>query len=109
MRWATTRISSGPRPNGVDRWAPRRSLGSHGLRRSTRRMASVGVREAKTNLSKLLRRIADGEEIEICSADRPVARLVPIARTGARRLGIDVGRVTVPDDFDAPLRDDVFG
>ena len=70
MRWATTRISSGPRPNGVDRWAPRRSLDSHGLRRSTRRMASVGVREAKTNLSKLLRRIADGEEIEICSADR---------------------------------------
>ena len=71
-------------------------------------MTSVGVHEAKTNLSQLLRRVAAGEEIEICSSGRPVARLVPIVRTSARRLGVDVGRFTVPDDFDAPLPDEVL-
>ena len=71
-------------------------------------MSSVGVHEAKTHLSALLRRVAAGEEIEIHSGGRPVARLVPIVRPGRRRLGMDVGRVDVPDDFDAPLPPDVL-
>lgn len=70
---------------------------------------SVGVHEAKTNLSKLLQRVSAGEEIAITRRGEEVARLVPSCRTDARRLGIDRGRWVVPDDFDAPLADDVLG
>ena len=69
---------------------------------------SVGVHEAKTNLSKLLERVSAGEEIAITRRGEEVARLVPVHRGGARRLGIDRGRWVVPDDFDAPLPDDVL-
>jgi prevent-host-death family protein len=41
-------------------------------------MAEVNVHEAKTHLSRLLLRVAGGEEIVIAKAGKPVARLVPI-------------------------------
>jgi prevent-host-death family protein len=69
---------------------------------------SVGVHEAKTNLSKLLERVSAGEEIAITRRGEEVARLVPVRRSGVRRLGLDRGRWAVPDDFDAPLPDDVL-
>ena len=68
-------------------------------------MADVGVHEAKTKLSQLLRRVEAGEEITIRRGRVPVARLVPAAPAPKRRLGMDVGVVRVPDDFDAPLDD----
>jgi prevent-host-death family protein len=71
-------------------------------------MTVVGVHEAKTHLSQLLRRVAEGEEIEIHSNGRPVARLVPPASPiGKRQLGYDKGKFVVPDDFDAPLPPDI--
>lgn len=66
-------------------------------------MAEVGVHEAKTKLSQLLRRVEAGEEITIRRGREAVARLVPVEPTGKRRLGMDAGRFEVPDDFDAPL------
>jgi prevent-host-death family protein len=66
-------------------------------------MTEVGVHEAKTHLSRLLRRVAAGEEITITSGGRPAARLVPIEGPARRELGFDAGILTVPDDFDAPL------
>jgi prevent-host-death family protein len=71
------------------------------------RSRPVNVHEAKTHLSRLLERVAHGEEITIAKAGRPVARLVPIARARKRTLGADRGRVTIADDFDAPLPDDL--
>jgi prevent-host-death family protein len=68
----------------------------------------VGVHEAKTSLSRLLRRVALGEEITIRNGGRPVARLVPVAASGERRFGQDRGRFEVPDDFDEPLPDEVL-
>ncbi len=67
---------------------------------------TVNVHEAKTHLSKLLERVDRGEEVVICRAGEPVARLVP-ARMGARKLGGDKGRVRIAPDFDAPLPDDL--
>jgi prevent-host-death family protein len=69
---------------------------------------SVGVHEAKTNLSRLLEQVAAGEEVVITRRGEEIARLVPTQRARARRLGIDRGRYTVPDDFDAPLPDDLL-
>lgn len=60
------------------------------------------MREAKTHLSQLLRRVAAGEEILIRRGHDAVARLVPVAPTAPRRLGTDPS-LTVPEDFDAPL------
>jgi prevent-host-death family protein len=68
----------------------------------------VGVHEAKTHLSKLLRRVAMGEEITIRNGGRIVARLVPPAPTQERRFGRDRGVFEVPEDFDAPLPPDVL-
>ena len=68
-------------------------------------MATVGVHEAKTRLSELLRRVAAGEEIVIMRGREPVARLVPANPRRRRRLGVDQGVFVVPDDFDAPLPD----
>jgi prevent-host-death family protein len=71
-------------------------------------VAEVNVHEAKTHLSRLLRRVAEGEEIIISRNGRPVARLVPVGASGGRLLGIDQGLFEVPADFDAPLSDDVL-
>jgi prevent-host-death family protein len=63
----------------------------------------VSVREAKTHLSRLLQRVAAGEEIVIANAGVPVARLVPIEPSRSRRqLGMDEGKIWMSDDFDAP-------
>ena len=46
-------------------------------------MSTVNVHEAKTNLSRLLARVAAGEEIVIAKSGKPVARLVPVADLAA--------------------------
>lgn len=67
-------------------------------------MATVNIHEAKTHFSKLLRRVAAGEEIVIARAGRPVARLVPFEAEGAgRRLGGYEGQIRWSGDFDATL------
>jgi prevent-host-death family protein len=63
----------------------------------------VNVHEAKTHLSKLLERVALGEEVVIAKAGTPVAKLVPI--NGAMRpfmFGSAKGEFVVPDDFNDP-------
>lgn len=64
---------------------------------------SVGVHQAKTNLSQLLDDVVSGEEVVITRRGRPAARLVGIPAGALRRFGLDRGRLVVPDDFDAPL------
>jgi prevent-host-death family protein len=68
----------------------------------------VNVHEAKTHLSRLLERVAAGEEVTIAKAGKPVARLIPAHAVERRRLGFDEGRMTVPDDFNEPLPDDML-
>jgi prevent-host-death family protein len=68
----------------------------------------VNVHEAKTNFSKLLRRVAAGEEIVILRSGEPVARLVPMSKRTRRRFGVDRGAFEVPGDFDAPLPAEVL-
>jgi prevent-host-death family protein len=72
-------------------------------------MKSVNTHEAKTQFSRLLRRVAAGEEITIANRGVPVARLVPVVRNGGGRLlGMFRGKFVVPDDFDAPLPDEIL-
>lgn len=70
-------------------------------------MDVVNVQEAKTHLSRLLERVAAGEEIILARAGTPIARLVPITAV-ARRPGRGRGRISMADDFEAPLPDDLL-
>lgn len=73
-------------------------------------MKTVNIHEAKTHLSRLLRRVANGEEIVIAKAGKPLARLVPISPAPGidKILGVDKGRIWIADDFTAPLPDEVL-
>lgn len=64
----------------------------------------LNVHAAKTNFSKLLARVANGEEIVIAKDGIPVAKLVPYASAPApRSLGLLAGKVWMSDDaFDTP-------
>jgi prevent-host-death family protein len=72
-------------------------------------MRKVNIYEAKTRLSQLVDEAAAGRDVVIARAGRPVARLTRIAKPGAkRRLGVlDRRRLRIPDDFNAPLPDEV--
>jgi prevent-host-death family protein len=66
----------------------------------------VNIHQAKTHFSRLLQRVAEGEEVVIARAGVPVARLVAVGSRGAiRPLGMDRDHVVIADDFDAPLPD----
>jgi prevent-host-death family protein len=70
---------------------------------------SVNIHEAKTHLSRLVDEVAEGAEVIIARAGRPVARLVPLqAAPEPKVLGLLEGKFRVPDDFDSPLPDDVL-
>ena len=68
-------------------------------------MARVNIHEAKTHLSRLLERVAQGEEIVIAKAGRPVAKLVKIQPRGRRVLGSAAGAIQFRRGWDAPLTD----
>jgi prevent-host-death family protein len=69
----------------------------------------VNIHEAKTHLSRLLQRVAAGEEVTSARAGTPVARLVAVeTKNKVRPLGMDRGRIWIADDFDAPLPDDLL-
>ena len=72
-------------------------------------MRTVNIHEAKTQLSKLIKAVENGEDVVIARANRPVVRLTRLLSPPApRRLGTLVGKFCVPDDFDAPLPDEVL-
>jgi prevent-host-death family protein len=72
-------------------------------------MIKMNIHEAKTNLSRLLTRVAAGEEVIISRSGKPIARIVPFLELkGKRPLGMDKGLYKVPEDFDESLPNDVL-
>ena len=70
---------------------------------------TINIHEAKTHFSRILNRVVMGEEIIIAKAGKPIARLSPYTAGGEERVpGQDEGLFTVPEDFDAPLPDDLL-
>jgi antitoxin (DNA-binding transcriptional repressor) of toxin-antitoxin stability system len=72
-------------------------------------MAQVRVEEIQQDLPAYLQRVEDGETITIIRAGKPVAEVKPLlSRTETLRpFGLCAGEFTVPDDFDAPLPEDI--
>ena len=67
-------------------------------------MKITTIHRAKTNLSQLIEKACDGEEIIIARGDTPVVRLVPIAgQAGKRRPGVLKGKLEVGPEFFEPL------
>ena len=64
---------------------------------------TVQLAEAKTHFSRLLERVALGEEVIIAKAGTPVAKLVPLKKTAKKRVfGSAKGEFSVPDNFNDP-------
>lgn len=64
-------------------------------------MKKANLHEAKTNLSKLVELAVQGEEVVICKAGIPVARLVAINRKKKNRTpGALKGKIKIKEDFD---------
>ena len=69
-------------------------------------MRIVTIRQAKTNLSGLIRKACAGEEIVIARGKKPVVRLVALQdEQGNRKPGDWKGKIFYTPDAFAPLTD----
>jgi prevent-host-death family protein len=67
---------------------------------------AVTIHEAKTHLSRLVKRVEAGETIVIRRGDTPVAQLVAFEpRPGVTGFGSMRDRIWIAPDFDEPLDD----
>lgn len=68
-------------------------------------MTQVTIHEAKTHLSKLIKKALAGEEIVIAKGKTPLVKLtvLPEARLQRRLGGAKEAILYIADDFDAPL------
>lgn len=67
-------------------------------------MTVVTVHQAKTNLSRLIKKAAQGEDVIIARGPKPVARLVPVGEVkGKRQPGSLKGKLRVGPEFFEPL------
>jgi prevent-host-death family protein len=70
-------------------------------------MKVTNIHEAKSQLSKLVDRALNGEEVIIARAGTPMVRLVPVRENESPRKGGQwKGKVRIAEDFDV-LPDDV--
>ena len=59
----------------------------------------VNVSEAKTNLSRLIDMVYNGEKVVIAKNNLPIVDLIIHKPTGKRKLGVFKGKLLLPDDF----------
>ncbi len=69
-------------------------------------MLQVNVHQAKINLSKLIQKVIDGEEVVIAKGRQPVVKIILVDELKPkRRLGTAKGKIRISDDFNEPLED----
>lgn len=68
-------------------------------------MQQVNIHQAKTQLSKLIDAVTEGEEIVIAKSGKPLVKLVRIeeADKKPRKPGALKGKIWIANDFDEPL------
>ncbi|MGK7933674.1 MAG: type II toxin-antitoxin system Phd/YefM family antitoxin [Microcystaceae cyanobacterium] len=63
----------------------------------------------KVNWEEVMAKLKKGEEMILCHNGVPLGKIVSYATSQEPRiLGIDRGKFTIPDDFDAPLPDEIL-
>ncbi|WP_421872924.1 type II toxin-antitoxin system Phd/YefM family antitoxin [Pararhizobium sp.] len=73
-------------------------------------METVNIQEAKMHLSRLLEKVSKGQSFIIAKAGKPLGKLVPLDEAEMpkkRRIGFMAGEITVPDDFDTMMADEI--
>lgn len=72
-------------------------------------MLNVTFDEIQQNPQKYLQQVEAGETLIIIKSEQPIAEIKPIANSKSLRpFGLCAGEFTVPDDFDAPLPEDLL-
>jgi prevent-host-death family protein len=71
-------------------------------------METVTIHKAKTELSKLLKRVEAGEEIMIARGNKTIARIVPETTPVKKERvpGAWKGKFTLPDSFFDPMTEE---
>ena len=66
----------------------------------------VNIHEAKTNLSKLIQKAINGEDVIIAKGNKPIVKLVLVDnKKPQRKLGTAKGKIELADNFDESLED----
>ena len=64
-------------------------------------MQIINIHQAKTQLSKLIEKTQNGEDVIIAKAGKPVVKLIAYKKLlKPRKLGLLKGKIHVPDNFD---------
>ncbi|MGI4790897.1 MAG: type II toxin-antitoxin system Phd/YefM family antitoxin [Janthinobacterium lividum] len=76
-------------------------------------MVTIDISDIQRDLSGYLHRVQAGETLLVLEADQPLAEIKPVDNFGARTkkprpFGLCAGDFVVPDDFDAPLPEDIL-
>jgi prevent-host-death family protein len=73
-------------------------------------MNTITLQELAHDPAAMLDRVEAGERLLVTRDGGPVAELRPVAplRRTPRPFGLAAGAFTVPDDFDAPLPEDIL-
>jgi prevent-host-death family protein len=73
-------------------------------------MSTLPIPDLSPELAAVIARVEAGEPITLLRDGRPVVELRPVAQVvrSRRPHGLAAGTFVVPDDFDAPLSEDVF-
>jgi prevent-host-death family protein len=72
-------------------------------------MTIYNIHQAKSQLSKLIEAVLEGETVTIARAGKPVAILGPLhSRSIPRRRGVLKGQIQLGPEFDEPLPPDVL-
>jgi prevent-host-death family protein len=66
-------------------------------------MPTYNIHEAKSQLSKLIETVQQGETVIIAKAGKPVAVLAPVPASARRMRGVLKGQINLKADFDEPL------
>ena len=72
-------------------------------------MLNITIDDIQRDPLKYLHQVEAGETLVIFRSDKPIAELKPIVNSKQLRpFGLCAGEFTVPDDFDAPLPEDLL-
>jgi len=73
-------------------------------------MTTMNIHEAKTQFSRVVERVANGETVIIAKAGKPMAMMVPLEAPKvdtSKRLGFLKGQFTIPDDIKGFMKDEI--
>ena len=73
-------------------------------------MMTITIDDIQRDLIGYLRRVKAGETLVVLEKDEPVVEIRPVAPYGARLRphALCAGEFRVPEDFDAPLPDEII-